>query len=301
MTICVASISGNSFILGASDRMLTAGDVQFEPPQPKIKQFTSSIALMIAGDIGIHSQVYQNVMLKVRDHIDKTPDIWLKVKDVVDMYSKEYFNLKLEKAEEKILFPLNLNKDTFLRRQNELSPSLVDNICRKLSNFELYGRDIGAIITGNDGDASVAIPHIYTVENGNVECKGDIGFAAIGAGCWHANSQFMFDGYTKNASIPQSLLSTYWAKKRAEVAPGVGSETDMFAIGPQLGTFTHVFPNVIQDIDNIYKKYLKKIENVEKQSIKDMEQYIEDLGKKAAQKQEESSGEENGKGERNNR
>jgi|GEM_PF-3090515 len=30
MTICVASIGDNSTILGASDRMLTAGDIQFE-------------------------------------------------------------------------------------------------------------------------------------------------------------------------------------------------------------------------------------------------------------------------------
>lgn len=37
----------------------------------------------------------------------------------------------------------------------------------------------------------------------------------------------------------------------------------------------------------------------ENQSIKDMEQYIEDLGKKVAQKQKESSGEESEKVESN--
>lgn len=55
MTVCVAAISQSStgtglMITGASDRMLTAGDIEFEPEQSKIQPLTNSIALMLAGD-----------------------------------------------------------------------------------------------------------------------------------------------------------------------------------------------------------------------------------------------------------
>jgi hypothetical protein len=37
-------------IVLALDRMITAGDIQFEPPTGKITALTSSIAIMASGD-----------------------------------------------------------------------------------------------------------------------------------------------------------------------------------------------------------------------------------------------------------
>lgn len=45
MTVCIAAIyqeGGLPGILGASDRMITVGDVEFEPPQPKVLPLVSS-------------------------------------------------------------------------------------------------------------------------------------------------------------------------------------------------------------------------------------------------------------------
>ena len=37
VTVCVAAIcEGNSYLIGASDRMLTTSDIEFEPQQSKI-------------------------------------------------------------------------------------------------------------------------------------------------------------------------------------------------------------------------------------------------------------------------
>ena len=45
VTVCIAARSQGNLVL-ASDRMLTAGDIQFEPPTSKMALLTSSIALM---------------------------------------------------------------------------------------------------------------------------------------------------------------------------------------------------------------------------------------------------------------
>jgi hypothetical protein len=42
----------------------------------------------------------------------------------------------------------------------------------------------------------------------------------------------MLAGHSPFSSSPETLLLTYLAKKRSEIAPGVGKGTDMFIIGP---------------------------------------------------------------------
>ncbi len=69
--------------------------------------------------------------------------------------------------------------------------------------------------------------------SGRAYCNNTIGFAAIGDGEWHAASQFMFAKYISHAPVAESMLLVFTAKKHAEVAPGVGTATDMFFIGPQ--------------------------------------------------------------------
>jgi 20S proteasome alpha/beta subunit len=73
MTICVACIYNNNAILGASDRMLTATDIQFEPPTRKIRQITNSIALMIAGDTNLHTEIFNRLIPRVNAQIDSNP------------------------------------------------------------------------------------------------------------------------------------------------------------------------------------------------------------------------------------
>ena len=54
MTVCIAAICRTSenqyIIIGASDRKVTAGDIQFEPPIQKIYHFSSHIIALTAGD-----------------------------------------------------------------------------------------------------------------------------------------------------------------------------------------------------------------------------------------------------------
>ena len=76
-------------------------------------------------------------------------------------------------------------------------------------------------------------PPIFVVRDGYLSCEDVVGFASVGSGSRHAESQMMLARHAWNADLDPTLLTTYLAKKRAEVAPGVGTETDMFMItGP---------------------------------------------------------------------
>ena len=87
MTVCIAAICRNGVVLGASDRMLTAGDVQFEPEREKIFPLTTSIVALTAGDASLQDEL----MSKLRVEIDRRIDAekrWLTVQEVAELDRK---------------------------------------------------------------------------------------------------------------------------------------------------------------------------------------------------------------------
>jgi hypothetical protein len=102
MTVCVAAICkslGSAFptILGASDRMLTAGDIEFEPDRSKIFPLTSSITIMLAGDSAMQLEVMLDVNAQVAARIKFDPKNWWNVRDVADLYVRYYNKAKLKR------------------------------------------------------------------------------------------------------------------------------------------------------------------------------------------------------------
>jgi hypothetical protein len=153
-----------------------------------------------------------------------------------------------------------LNRETFVTRQALMNSDLVVKLATELINFR--PPDVAAIIAGLDSTG----PHIYVAQNSDVTCQDGVGFASIGAGHWHANSQFMFAGHTRQTPAPETLLTIYSAKRRAEVAPGVGREgTDMFFI-PALGEYAPIGSHVLVELETIYKAAQKKQSSIAKQS-----------------------------------
>lgn len=283
VTVCVAAICDVNILLGASDRMLTSGDVEFEPQTPKIYAPTNSIAVMIAGDASLQYELlygfYDWTNLRSKE---KDPP-WIPIADAAKEYRRIYQEIKSQRAATRVLGPLGLTMESFLQKQKEMAPEMVKELTGAIVNFEMP--EFETIIAGNDGKGA----HIYLVTNNEVLCKDGIGFAAIGIGYWHANSQFMFAKHNRERPLPESLLLTYAAKKRAEVAPGVGEGTDMFTIGPQPGTYNEIRRDVISEVDKIYKQTRKRnVESVKRSNI-EVTKYVEQLGKAGATQEQQTS------------
>jgi hypothetical protein len=141
---------------------------------------------------------------------------------------------------------------------------------RDIINYDVP--EVQALIVGID----IHGPHIYVVDNGEVSCNDIIGFAAIGIGARHAQSQFMLAKHSWSASEADTALLTYVAKKRSEVAPGVGQGTDMFLAGPQLGTFSPMGQDVVQHLDRIYQRMKRREDRNQRDAQKEVNHYVDD-------------------------
>jgi hypothetical protein len=278
VTVCVAVIAWGNVVMGMSDRMLTAGDVQFQPSSSKIWQITNSIAMMAAGDIGTQTEVFMEVLKRVNAAIDETPKVWVRVETVAEYYRLEYFRLQRRRAERRILEPLGLDSETFLARQSSMDSDLVSKIGMELMNFQMP--ETSAIIAGSnphiDVNADRATAHIFLIHNGVVACADKVGFACVGAGAWHANSTLMVAGHTPSTPLSKAVFNMYSAKKRAEIAPGVGSETDTFVV-TGLGGYSTLRDQIKDATIKAYDVYAKENARSQAKAEKRLHEHIEQI------------------------
>jgi hypothetical protein len=277
VTVCVAAICEGSMVVGASDRMLTTGDIQFEPQRPKIHVLTTSIVVMTAGDAALSSEVVGDVRSVVQARVESEPGNWWKVRDVADLYAHFYNLARIRRAENAILAPLGLDVETFTSRQQGLDPGLVRQLANDLTKYK--APTVEVIICGNDfsGPGPQPVPHIYSAYNSNVSCQDSVGFVAIGMGAGHADSHLMFAGHTTRRPFPETLLRVYSAKKRAEVAPGVGSATDVFNIGPAIGSLIQIFPQHLDRMNAMYSAVRTAERRAEARAVQKVTQYVQDI------------------------
>ena len=229
MTVCVAAICEGNILIGASDRMITFGDIQFQPPTPKIYNLTSSINVMTSGDAAFQGEFLQSAYAEVLQRITDRPHDWLTVNEAVQIIIRHRNEAKAQRAEAAILAPLALDRPGFLQGMHGLGDELAKTVATDMVQFAVP--QTALIVCGIDGTGA----HIYSIFDGVPYCNDTMAFAAIGMGTRHAESQFMLTEHARHRSISETLLLVYSAKKRAEIAPGVGTVTDMFTGGANLG------------------------------------------------------------------
>jgi len=275
VTVCIAARSV-AMIIAASDRMLTSGDIQFEPSAGmKLTQLTNSIFAMTSGDSLLQTEIAIRVGAEVYERIHRQPENWWLVSDVADVYVKHYNEVRRKRAENEVLAPLGLDGPSFLSAQRTMSRQLVTQLATELMNYEVPA--VSAIFGGCDLTGS----HIYTVRDGVATCADSVGFAAIGIGGRHASSQFMFARHAWNSPFPDTLLLTYVAKRRAEVSPGVGRGTDMAVVGPVVGTLTSVAPDIIEKLDAEFRRLIRAESSAFGRAKMEIKSYVEAVTKAA--------------------
>jgi hypothetical protein len=253
MTVCIAAVIPwlyhptheiGTAVITASDRMLTAGDIQYEPAQHKVSFISTHAIIMVAGDMVIHTEA----LLSTQSDIQR--DNFTTVRQIAENYASHIRRIRLKRASQIYLSPLGLDENTFLINQKNMVPQLVFDLSNELRGYVV---NVEALVVGVDG----LIGQIYQIDSeGIVTYHHDIAFAAIGTGSGHAKSVFMFAGFNKTTYYFKSLPILYEAKKRAEVAPGVGRETDFLLISRD--GMSPIQPEVIDLLDNWYSLQLNR-------------------------------------------
>ncbi|WP_409886042.1 hypothetical protein [Acidovorax sp.] len=214
----------------------------------KIHHLTDRVIAMIAGDVNLHTELLEEVRATLRATEDQ-PEIQT-VKNIADAYAKSYIDAKRRRAESAYLLPIGLTVETFIQNQRNLTEAIAADLTRQVVHFQMPA--CAALFVGIDQSAGYGRAHIYTVQNGEVSCHNDTGFAAIGVGRNQAASSLMFTGHGSSMSMDQVLYMTLVAKKRAEVAPGVGKETDMAFLSVAEGKYIYLKTKVVEHLEEIY-------------------------------------------------
>lgn len=286
MTVCIAARS-EGMLLIASDRMLTAGDIQFEPPVPKMYLLSPSMAVMFSGDANFHAEVLQDLVVEFGQRVAAAPDEWLKVKDVADIYVDCRNAAKRRRAEAAILSPLGLDISSFLDRQGALNTDLANRIAADLINFQVPMVEV--IVCGIDRRLGHALPSIHTIHDGAVSCADSVGFAAIGSGARHAESRLMLNRLSYRTPNADALIILRSAKMDAEVAPGVGTETDLHVFGPNVGQAFAIDGELRAKLEEECENLRAKDKAMRETANAEMAKFLEKQNKTTAESQDKSS------------
>lgn len=274
LTVAIAAKANDGSIFCATDRMITVGDIEMESPATKMFMLTNSIVVMPSDDdAALHTEILNETHVIANAAIADNPSRWPLVSEVVTMYVAARDAKHAKRAEQEFLLPLGLTRETFLDRMAFLEPQLVSRIAEDLISYRLPAMSV--IIAGIDPIGS----HIYEVNDGKSGCLNTIGYAAIGAGARHALAHFMLAEQCNSTSPVETLWNTYFAKRRSEVAPGVGKQvTDIGMIGPQLGfsvNFTTVEePPIMRQLEAVYENTKRAEEEARKNAATEMVEYV---------------------------
>lgn len=222
MTICIVGIcdppiNGTPMkAIAIADRMITAGDTEFEQETfSKIDKLAGNCVAVTAGSALAHTELF--VATRAKFAGTPTPPIAEIVQEVKDNYVK----LRTCRAEERYFRPLGLTVASFLENQRSLDSTLVLRLSRQLEDAVYGGGHVGLQIVIAGVDTTGA--HIHCVfDPGTSESFNSIGYCSIGSGERHADSTLIINGYTSAMPLKKALYLMFEAKKRAEVAPGVG-------------------------------------------------------------------------------
>jgi hypothetical protein len=271
-------------IVGASDRMITSGDIEFEPERAKIYGLTNSIAMLISGDTAAQTDIRYRAHRAISARLDMDKS-WMRVEEVAEIVSRASVSVHRDLAERTILEPLGLTFATFMAHQNELQPSVVADLLQRIQKVQ---PGISTIIAGVDEAGA----HAYKVfSSGYWLCSDAAGFAAIGAGARHAESQFMFARHAGTKQFPETQLLTYTAKRRAEVAPGVGPDTDLFVVFG-LGGYQTLPPHEVDRVKQLYERLKKAQDAATTKADNAAKKYIEQLFEKVKQQVRDANSQE---------
>jgi len=231
MTVCIAAICDNGkSIVVAADRMFTAGaplNLEFEPPISKIELLSPRCVAMGAGTSLAAAEIIETARGTIASTGGQVLQIALTARDV-------YTNLRNSKIDEQILsaqlgpdFSVFRSKGGTLPGYLQAQPGIYQQMVIQTSQFNL-GVDL--LLAGCDGYSS----HIYHLTHpGSLTAFDKLGYNAIGTGAIHAMVALHLGEQSQKSSLAATLHAVYNAKLAAEVAPGVGQETEIAVVSAE--------------------------------------------------------------------
>ena len=227
MTVCIAALFGNR--KGAvliSDRMVTANipmGYEFEHQEvTKILPMDgdrASVFALSAGDVLLATEILDLTKARIREQ-QRT----VTAAETAEFLRGAYQFVRLTKIAQSELEPRGLDFENYYNRQQHLSPQVLQIIDQAMSQLDA---GVEFIVAGPSVDGYT----LHTVVNpGLTNDHTPIGYCAIGSGAPHAMYSLIEASYKRSMDEDAVAKLVKRAKTRSEVAPGVGSQTEIEVI-----------------------------------------------------------------------
>lgn len=194
---------------------------EFEHEVPKVNQLGDRVVALVAGDALRGSSLVRAVGAT-------GVGVAGSVRSVAEAAAARYAELRREVVDATIFGPRGITLAEFYRG---LQPTLMGPLVGVLDQ-QVAGLDLGleVLIAGVDDEGG----HLFQIGNpggaGVVLDFAPIGFGAIGSGGLHAVQAMIGFGHTPSRGLNDTVFRVFASKRRAEVAPGVGHDTDLLVI-----------------------------------------------------------------------
>jgi 20S proteasome alpha/beta subunit len=265
MTVCIAAVcDGGKSVIVAADRMFTAPppvNMEFETAEKKIEQVSPGCVALFAGNSAYATEIIQGALDALAGA--QRPQVPV----VIERLKESYIRVRNQKVRDQIIIPalgpdfvraeaLGMNIPTYLQAQQAIYGQMV----MMQQQFNL-GSDI--VVAGVD-DLGARL-HVLS-HPGTTASLDKLGHASIGSGGNHANMRLALGAQTKNSNLVETLYRVFDAKKAAEVAPGVGQETDIAIVSA--AETKQCSRELLQDLSEIFNesggKVPTSLEKIEK-------------------------------------
>jgi len=218
MTVCIAALADNEkSVVLASDKMISKQmpPIEYEHDVEKIVKITDNFYVLIAGTVNSAVDIIDNVRNQIRTN--HTP------LERFEKFKKAYSDFREQKITEVILQAQGFRSvQDFQSRQQTLTRKIANSI----QNL---------IVTANIQTVFVLVAldnqkcHLRVLVNPG-ELINPLEYATTGTGELHAVQSLIGARYNKAEDLDAATYLVYEAKRRAEVAPGVGSLTEMIVL-----------------------------------------------------------------------
>lgn len=250
MTICMGALcqdqaAGDTVVL-ASDRMVTWRNLaEFEHAVPKIYNISPAAWALVAGDALAGAKITAEAAAKVAG-------VPRPVHEIAAIVAQQYQGVRMNAAEAQVLLPRGLSLVTYYGKHQQLLSRITEDLDRSLASFD---PEVELIVAGVDSSGG----HLFTVNNpgGPPECHDVIGTVAIGSGEIHAVQSMIAFGHTAMQPVKETVFRVFASKRRAELAPGVGRDTDLMVLRP--GGAVRLSDKALAKLSELYESYAASV------------------------------------------
>ncbi|MFC2032399.1 hypothetical protein ACFLUS_03420 [Chloroflexota bacterium] len=218
MTQIIAALcEERKMLVMVADRMVSdEGDTLHFEHEPKGQMLSYNAMILYTGTMH-EPEIANTSMAEIAGR--------MKLPQMVEILSKNYRETRKKRVETEILGKHGFQSfDDYHNKQKQLTDITVECIEEELQDYEL---NLTMLFGGIDTNGT----QIYVIDDpGTAHSHTEVGFCCMGSGERHADPVFAFYGYKPSMKVEDVLYISYVAKKRAEMAGGVGKDTDAWVI-----------------------------------------------------------------------